>query len=448
MKSVSKLGTNTVPGWLLSVPVVVGLLAAIWIAPFTVSSAHKVEEQVQGTGTVRGYYDIRSDKDEAARNFYERKRAKVTPGQRSAITARATASERARTRMAKANPRLELRFSKDTHAPEVVSILAPGQKLTARSGGKPEGVLRGFLEDNRDLYGLTAGQITELAKVADYDNPAGNLSWVEFEQRINGVPVFQGTILGAMTKKRELFRAIGKLVPGVDYQAAANEKNAVLSAARATSLATGGDEVASAANAVAAGAGTIGVQLDASELVLKEISDDGTTVIFDRGPFADDIRAELVYFPLEAGNVSLAWSTILWQDNPAYYTILDAETGTLLWRKNITDEQTQPATYGVYEGDNPAPLSPFVGPLGTQGVPVARTNVTTIHEHPSNNLGWLTDGASTTTGNNVDAGLDIVSPNGIDAGSRPVSPTRSFVYEFNPLPGLPGGIGSSNPSDP
>src|SRR5215204_5888277 len=95
MKSVSKLGANSVPGWLLSVPVVAGLLAAIWIAPFTVSSAHKVEEQVQGTGTVRGYYDIRSHKDEAARNFYERKRAKLTPGQRSAITARATASERA-----------------------------------------------------------------------------------------------------------------------------------------------------------------------------------------------------------------------------------------------------------------------------------------------------------------------------------------------------------------
>src|SRR5215204_3138785 len=223
MKSVSKLGADSVPGWLLSVPVVAGLLAAIWIAPCTVSSAHKVEEQVQGTGTVRGYYDIRSDKDEAARNFYERKRAKLTPGQRSAITARATASERARARMSKANPGLELRFSKDTGALEVISILSPGQKLTARSGGKRESALRGFLEDNRDLYGLTAGQITELAKVADYDNPAGNLSWVEFEQRINGVPVFQGTILGAMTKERELFRAIGKLVPGVDYQAAANE---------------------------------------------------------------------------------------------------------------------------------------------------------------------------------------------------------------------------------
>ena len=38
--------------------------------------------------------------------------------------------------------------------------------------------------------------------------------------------------------------------------------------------------------------------------------------------------------------------------------VLDAEDGTVLFRKNLTNFQTQPATYVVYNADSPAPLSP------------------------------------------------------------------------------------------
>ena len=67
---------------------------------------------------------------------------------------------------------------------------------------------------------------------------------------------------------------------------------------------------------------------------------------------------------------------MIWQPVNAYYVIVDAETGTMLWRKNITEDQTQTATYQIYpnanammdSADSPAPLTP--GPidptLGTQ----------------------------------------------------------------------------------
>ena len=45
--------------------------------------------------------------------------------------------------------------------------------------------------------------------VADYANPAGNMAWVEFEQRINGLPVFHGLIRGGFTAKGELARTTG-----------------------------------------------------------------------------------------------------------------------------------------------------------------------------------------------------------------------------------------------
>src|SRR5262249_8555992 len=185
----------------------------------------------------------------------------------------------------------------------------------------------------------------------------------------------------------------------------------------------------------------IGVSVDPDSLLVKESSPDGRTFVFEPGPFADEIKVELQYFPLEPGVVELAWSMVLWEDNPAYYSIVDAEGGELLRRKNITDEQTQTATYSIYNDDSPTPLSPSnaVPGSGIQGAPISRTLFTLISELPAfDNLGWITDGGNTTTGNNVDAGLDIVAPNGIDPTGRPSgNPFRVFDFSYNPVPGIP-----------
>jgi hypothetical protein len=126
----------------------------------------------------------------------------------------------------------------------------------------------------------------------------------------------------------------------------------------------------------------------------------------------------------------------------------------MLWRKNLTEDQTQAATYNVYANanayinvaDNPFPLSP--GPinptLGTQGAAISRTSITRIgNEAPYtfNNLGWLTDGNNTTDGNNVQAGLDRklpntgnpANPNDLDPdGMATGNPTRVFNFPITP----------------
>jgi hypothetical protein len=38
-----------------------------------------------------------------------------------------------------------------------------------------------------------------------------------------------------------------------------------------------------------------------------------------------------------------AWRVIIWQPVRAYMVIVDAESGELLWRKNLTEDQTQQA---------------------------------------------------------------------------------------------------------
>ncbi len=124
-----------------------------------------------------------------------------------------------------------------------------------------------------------------------------------------------------------------------------------------------------------------------------------------------------MYFPTEPGIAVPAWRVLIWQPVNAYYVIVDAATGTMLWRKDITEDQTQSVTYSVYANpnaminvaDSPSPFSPGPNsPNGQQGVPIARTSVSRIgNEAPYtfNNLGWVTDGITVTDGNAVQAGL-------------------------------------------
>ena len=115
----------------------------------------------------------------------------------------------------------------------------------------------------------------------------------------------------------------------------------------------------------------------------------------------------------------------------------------MLFRKNLTNYQTQPATYNVYTSDSPAPSSPTPALPGTnfQAATTPRQNVTLIgNEAPFtfNNLGWLTDDTNITEGNNVQAGLDLVFPNGIEPATIVTgSPNRTFSHAYNPAPGSP-----------
>jgi subtilisin-like proprotein convertase family protein len=313
--------------------------------------------------------------------------------------------------------------------PAVVHVHRGGKHgHAARAHGvRNEETVRNFLTRYSALYGLTEREVAELEKTADYTNPAGNLSWVSFQQKIDGIPVFGGELRAALTSSGELVRTVSGLAPGLSEGA---DRNAV--AAPLT---------VSAAEAVSIAAASIGVTVEPESFWEKAPSPDGRTVTFEPGPFAEAVKVDMVYFPVEPGLVRPAWSMVLWQDGPAFYVIVDANVGALLWRKNITNDQTQPATYVVYNDDSPGPLSPSnaLPGSGIQGAAIPRTSFTLTSELSAfDNLGWMTDGVNTTTGNNVDAGLDIVPPNGIDPAGRAVgSPFRVFDFPYNPAPGIP-----------
>src|SRR5262245_25931993 len=221
--------------------------------------------------------------------------------------------------------------------PELVSAKPGAGFLTAASNDRV-GAMFSFLSANASLYGLSREQIGSLEVVANYQNPSGNMAWVELEQRINGIPVFRGLIRGGFTSRGELARVTGQLAAAVDP---AN----VPAFARQT-----------AADAISLAAENVGWNVPSGSLIPRSAS--GGRVRFARGALADDSTAWQIYFPLAPGIVRLAWATEIWGDQDAYLILVDAEDGTILFRKNMTESQTVAATYRVYTDDSPQPNSP------------------------------------------------------------------------------------------
>jgi hypothetical protein len=137
-----------------------------------------------------------------------------------------------------------------------------------------------------------------------------------------------------------------------------------------------------------------------------------------------------VYFPVAPGVLVLAWSQVTFTRGSAdWYTLVDAKTGVLLWRKNIkAHASSQEARFSVYvqadgvtPADSPAPQSPppIASPgSGTQSPAISRTivNMLTVQDPTASPNGWIPDDGTTTTGNNVDAYLDTDDDDLPDAG--------------------------------
>ena len=138
---------------------------------------------------------------------------------------------------------------------------------------------------------------------------------------------------------------------------------------------------------------------------------------------ADDATAWQIYFPLAPGVARLAWATEIWGDPRWLPHPARRRDGHRSFRKNLTDYQSQPATYGVYNNDSPAPLVADTGAarLRHPGAVIARTSRHAHRQRSAEHLQQprLDDGAQRrathTDGNNVEAGLDLDGVNGVDA---------------------------------
>ena len=385
------------------------------------------DEGIQSTSSHKPrfeYYDIRTDKTAAEK--LEQFRAA------SGRSARAVADERQKMVIGEETlrrhvPTLTVEYNEDIRTPEVIAPdVKQGRAFLsgARATGKNSDTLRQFIKENNDLTGMSDAQADTLRVTADYTNPNGDLAFAQLEQFINNIPVFRGEIKAGFTRSGEMFRVINNLAPSLDAADAPTD-------------------FGSPENAVRAAFNFVPREIKAEDTDFNSAASTDLKAVFGANDWAT--TAEKMYFPIDSGVARAAWRVLVWEDVAAYYVIVDAETGAMLWRKNIANDQSQAVTYNVYANttsmikslDSPAPLTPGIldPSLATQGTLANRTNVTLIgNEAPYtfNNNGWITDGNNTTDGNNVEAGVDRVTPNGVDA---PVTGSGNRVFNFNYTPG-------------
>jgi subtilisin-like proprotein convertase family protein len=393
--------------------------------------------------TATGNFDIRV-LDKAAMDRLLGAHAATATAQQ-ARTARAQTMQAGLAQLRVAAPGAGATVSPVTGAVEVVKN--DHGALTEPAPGRPGvDIALEFVRAHPDVYGLTPADINGLRFIGESRSRVTGIRMVRVEQRVNGLPVFGSETRFVLDREGRLIRSVGLLVPG----------------------ATGGAPPAApgigAAEALAAAMTSVGIELDAPRMRLESLGTD-VKVVPDDPRIRDGVRSELVYFPLAPGVLVLAWSQVTFTRGPAdWYTLVDAKTGTLLWRKNIrAHASTQDARFSVYvqgdgvtPADSPAPQSPTPiasGGSGTQFPAISRAIVSmlAVQDATASPNGWIADGGTTTTGNNVDAYLDTDKDDLPDAGllddngrptGNPDSATRNrdFLggaprnFDFTPAP--------------
>jgi subtilisin-like proprotein convertase family protein len=312
-----------------------------------------------------------------------------------------------------AKPDAEAKVSALTGAAEVVRS---SRALTGPAPGRAGvEIIRGFIEDNSDLYGLSSVDIANLNFIGESVSRGSGMRMVRVEQVVNGLPVFQSQSRFILDRDGRVFRSTGLLVPR----------------ATETAMAINPDKLISAPSALSYAMASVAISMDAAHAILAKANAEGTKaeIVANTPGISGNVVSKLVYFPLAPGVLIPAWSQVTFTQGAGdWYTLVDATTGTLLWRKNIRDNASaHDARFRVYvqpdgttPADNPAPLSPTTATVGSglQGTAIAPTIVSMhtamgVFSNVSQN-GWIDDcpgGVCTanqtqTIGNNVHAYMD------------------------------------------
>jgi subtilisin-like proprotein convertase family protein len=332
-------------------------------------------------------------------------------------------------------PGVDARISPLTGAVEVLrntrgalSGPAPG-----RSG---EEVVRDFVRANGAVFGLARADVATLRFLGESVSQGSGMRMVRVEQVVNGLPIFQSETRFILDADGRIFRSTGLLVPDATATAPAFDTAALISAQEA----------------LAGAMGTVGIELDPSQAVLTDRNAEGTRakVVANNFHITGDVESKLVYFPVAPGVLVTAWSQVTFTDGAGdWYTLVDASTGALLWRKNIrANVSVHDARFRVYvqadgttPADSPAPLSPTTATVGSNTQPpgiaptiVSMHTVMALFSNVSQN-GWINDcpaGVCTanetqTIGNNVHAYLDRVGGAGAGGANQPDTAASSVI---------------------
>jgi extracellular elastinolytic metalloproteinase len=223
-----------------------------------------------------------------------------------------------------------------------------GFLATGVSGSAPDQVARNWLQANRALFGLAAGDVASLQLVTSDRLAQSDAHAVLFRQRFGDLVAGAGD--GLVT--------VGVSGDRVGYAS--------------STLARGGSLAAqpslSAREAWVKAAADVGRDVSLAQTRASKRS--GRWEVFTVDGFADPQRAQLVAIPTPQNGVRPAWQVLFLDVQggaaTAFDSYVDAASGAVLVRRNIVDQSHQPG--GAFAGEVPTSSDGACGPrhdLGT-----------------------------------------------------------------------------------
>ncbi len=307
---------------------------------------------------------------------------------------------------------------------------AANLSAAAAASSDPVPVARAYLTGLGTQYRLSSADVAQLPVLLTQTMPNG-ATLVKFRNRINDIEVFREDAAVLLGADRSLV-AIGGYVMSGDGTAPFK-----LSAASAAEAALGDwSFAAGTASALVATVNRDGYQHYALP--------DGT-LSADGSQLAIPVRTKPVLFRLPNRLVPAYYVEVQVRDGripfglDSYAYVVSAEDSTVLYRNNQTADVA--FSYKVFAEAGPSFL-PLPSPTGRNGFPhpmgvadgyqgpFVTPNLVTLQNFPfSRNDPWLAPGATTTTGNNVDAFADLVAPEDFQAGDLRPTTTSSTTFD-------------------
>ncbi|HEY6400807.1 MAG TPA: hypothetical protein VI479_05330, partial [Blastocatellia bacterium] len=210
------------PIW-ISAAIVAALLASSLLWNYSMQAASRQDrtaKRAAATVSEKDYFDIREKKSKDTALKLESRMEKFSSGQREKNKVVRQSMMSAKVKKAGSVPELQASFSRLTNTPQVIEAKGRGRKFLTPASRQPRAsIVKSFINENTDLFGLSPQQVGKLRTIADSTNRNGKLSWVKLEQEWNGIKVFQGRMTAVFTSGGELARVVSNLAGGTEEQA-------------------------------------------------------------------------------------------------------------------------------------------------------------------------------------------------------------------------------------
>ncbi len=282
--------------------------------------------------------------------------------------------------------------------PETVGLTAPTGTLTQRA--------LDYVRNNSTVFGLVATQPPEFAADPQVPQTSSGASIVNLLQQYKSIPVFQASQTIHFDPNGNLTNSVGSTVPiaqDVDVSPKLPVEQAVLKASQF--VATPAPSEKNATDPF--GQPLTPVTVDLTNFVPKTIAAfpelPAQPTVLDAGPFGDEIKANLTWFPVNTG-LSLTWQVIITMPNftGQYRTLVDSGTGEVVYNAQLTHFVAAQGNVYSMNGAEPREMITFPPTWSSYGLTVPAD----LQSTPP--VDWID--TNSTIGNSVNAQLGDSGP--------------------------------------